>query len=270
LTTLSKTGISSRPPTEKPARICFVTAGGHHPAIIANALGEAFGTLDIVVEAPERKRELLRRRTRINGIISTVGQFVTMTMIVVMKRVRAAEIEALVGSLGVRTSFDQPHRQHRVETVNDRNFPMLVESLSPDIVFLCGCRMISRTTLGKIAVPVVNYHAGITPSYRGMNGGYWALAQGDPDNFGTTVHLVDAGVDTGAIIGQVRLAPSSNDAIWSYAYGQAAGSRALCVTSVRKVLAGNLRTSEVLGPSRQWFHPTIWNYLATAWWKGVW
>ena len=30
-----------------------------------------------------------------------------------------------------------------------------------------------------------------------MNGGYWALATGDVGNFGTTVHLVDAGVDTG-------------------------------------------------------------------------
>ena len=57
--------------------------------------------------------------------------------------------------------------------------------------------------------PVLNYHAGITPKYRGMNGGYWALATGDAGNFGATVHLVDAGVDTGGVLHQVRGRPGT-------------------------------------------------------------
>ena len=56
--------------------------------------------------------------------------------------------------------------------------------------------------LGSLGCPVVNVHAGITPRYRGVHGGYWALAERHPEWVGTTVHLVDPGIDTGAILAQ--------------------------------------------------------------------
>ena len=48
-----------------------------------------------------------------------------------------------------------------------------------------------------MACPVINMHAGITLRYRGVHGGYWALAEQHPEWVGTTVHLVDPGIDTG-------------------------------------------------------------------------
>ncbi len=45
-------------------------------------------------------------------------------------------------------------------------------------------------------------HAGITLRYRGVHGGYWALAEQHPEWVGTTVHLVDPGIDTGGILAQ--------------------------------------------------------------------
>ncbi|CCV14505.1 hypothetical protein MESS4_680058 [Mesorhizobium sp. STM 4661] len=54
------------------------------------------------------------------------------------------------------------------------------------VVLLAGCRLLSRQTLARMPCPVLNYHAGIAPRYRGMNGGYWALASGDAENFGTS------------------------------------------------------------------------------------
>ena len=72
------------------------------------------------------------------------------------------------------------------------------------MILLAGCRLLSRATLAALPCPVLNYHAGISPQYRGMNGGYFALATGDATNFGATVHLVDAGVDTGDVLYQVR------------------------------------------------------------------
>ena len=57
--------------------------------------------------------------------------------------------------------------------------------------------MLRRPLLEACGCPVVNYHSGINPAYRGINGGYFALANGEPEHFGVTLHLVDLGVDTG-------------------------------------------------------------------------
>ena len=112
--------------------------------------------------------------------------------------------------------------------------------------------------------PVLNYHAGITPKYRGMNGGYWALATGDAENFGTTVHLVDAGVDTGGVLHQARGKPQPGDTISSYALRQAAFSRDICIQAIERCAGRHARHRRSGLPSRQWYHPTIWSYLWTG------
>lgn len=145
-----------------------------------------------------------------------------------------------------------------------------IEDIKPDVILLAGCRMLSRQTLAAIRCPVLNYHAGIAPKYRGMNGGYWALAQGDPENFGATVHLVDAGVDTGAVLHQVRGAPLPGDTLMSYPLRQAALSRGICIAAIEGVLAGKVTPIDPNLPSRQWYHPPIWSYLWTGLTKGVW
>ena len=131
--------------------------------------------------------------------------------------------------------------------------------------------MLSQQTLGGIACPVLNYHAGITPKYRGMNGGYWALATGDAENFGATVHLVDAGVDTGDVLYQargtartgrqsrhLRAAPGGHVARHLHPRG-------------RDALAGRLTPDhDRTCRRRQWYHPTLWFYLWTGMTKGVW
>jgi hypothetical protein len=118
--------------------------------------------------------------------------------------------------------------------------------------------------------PALNNHAGITPKYRGMNGGYWALATGDAENFGTTVHLVDAGVDTGAVLHQVRGKPGRGDNIALYALRLAAMSREICVKGVEDTLEGRFTPVTPDLPSKQWYHPTIWFYLWTGLTRGVW
>lgn len=138
------------------------------------------------------------------------------------------------------------------------------------MVLLAGCRILSRQTLAQMPCPVLNYHAGIAPKYRGMNGGYSALASGDLQNFGTTVHLVDAGVDTGGVLKQARGKPEPGDTISSYALRQAAFSRDICVEAVRGALDGKLVTIDPGLPSKQWYHPTIWFHLWTGVRRGVW
>ena len=70
--------------------------------------------------------------------------------------------------------------------------------------------------LASAGCPVLNMHAGITPRYRGVHGGYWALAEHHPEWVGTTVHLVDPGIDTGGILAQTTFEVSGEDTIATY------------------------------------------------------
>lgn len=47
-------------------------------------------------------------------------------------------------------------------------------------------------------------HLGLTPYYRGAASNFWALADNYPECVGATFMFIDAGIDTGEIIHQIR------------------------------------------------------------------
>lgn len=257
----------------KPRRagpIAVATAGGPHPWIIVNALTDAFGDVVVIHEQGESRPMLVRRRAKRFGWWSALGQAGTMAWSVVGKRLARRRIDALIAVNGLNASPRPGQTVVEVPSVNAPQFVAAIARLKPAVLFLVGCRMLKAETLATIPCPVLNYHAGITPKYRGMNGGYYAMAEGDTENFGGTVHLVDAGVDTGGVLYQARGTPAPDDDLLTYAYRQAAISRDICVQAVRDALEGSLQVVEPSLPSKQWFHPTIWRYVWTGIAKGVW
>jgi folate-dependent phosphoribosylglycinamide formyltransferase PurN len=247
-----------------------VTEGGPHVWGLVNALAARFGPPTVILERPESKRAILRRRARRQGWLSALGQLGTMVVIRTSKVLYARRL----AEVAAHTGFDpRPPAESAIVRIASADSPDLAETLNrcgAEAVLLAGCRLVRRETLTKIPCPVLNYHAGITPKYRGMNGGYWALATGDAANFGTTVHLVDAGVDTGPVIRQLRGAPMKGDTIATYALTQAAFSRDICIEAVQDALAGRLAPIDPGLSSAQWVHPTIWRYLWVGLTRGVW
>ncbi|WP_274628499.1 formyl transferase [Arvimicrobium flavum] len=251
-------------------KIVVVTAGGPHPWIIANALIERFGPIDVILEEGEPRRAMIRRRVRRFGYINAAGQTAMMIWTVIAKRLLKRRIARIVDDNGLKPGPQPGQSVIGVSSVNAPGFQDAVARLKPDLLFLVGCRMMKAGMLADMPCPVVNYHAGINPKYRGMNGGYWALAGGDAENFGGTVHLVDAGVDTGGTLRQVRGKPAPNDNFMTYAFRQAAMSREICIAAAEDALAGRLAPVASDLPSKQWYHPTIWNYFWTGITRGVW
>ncbi len=251
-------------------KIVLVTAGGPHPWIIANALIERFGPVDVILEDGEPRGALIRRRIRRFGYVNAAGQTAMMAWTVFGKKLLRRRIARIIAENGLRPEPAAGQSIVRVPSVNAPEFRRAVEKLMPDLLFLVGCRIMKAETLAAMPCPVINYHAGINPKYRGMNGGYWALANGDPANFGGTVHLVDAGVDTGGTLRQARGTPQRDDNFMTYAFRQAAMSRDICVEAVEDALAGRLAAAPPDLPSHLWYHPTIWGYLWTGLTKGVW
>ncbi|MDW6026049.1 formyl transferase [Mesorhizobium sp. BAC0120] len=252
------------------AGICVVTAGGPYPWIIINALGKEFGPIDVILEEPEPRGMFLKRRARKIGWFATAGQFGTMVLVRLGKKRFATRIARIVQENGLEEEPGPEHRVTEIGSINSDDFLKAVERLGPKVILLVGCRIAKPAILASLKMPVLNYHAGITPQYRGMNCGYWALAAGDKGNFGGTVHLVDKGVDTGAILYQARGLPAPDDNLMTYTHRIAAISRDICISGVRDALEGKLRPVAASGPSRQYYHPTVWQYLWTGLTRGVW
>jgi len=125
-----------------------------------------------------------------------------------------------------------------------------------------GTRIIRTPVLNSTSSPFINTHVGITPDYRGVHGGYWALWNNEPEKFGVTLHLVDEGVDTGTILAQEFTRPTPEDNLASYALLQQLAAFEKLKKLLDLIQRGD-RFSPCLPQERigtQWTHPTLLQY----------
>ncbi|MCI4011449.1 phosphoribosylglycinamide formyltransferase [Brevibacterium sp. ZH18] len=86
-----------------------------------------------------------------------------------------------------------------------------VAEFSPDWVISAGfMRILGPTFIASFADRIINTHPALLPSFPGAHGVRDALAHGVRIT-GGTIHLVDAGVDTGPIITQFPVSVSDDD-----------------------------------------------------------
>ena len=84
-----------------------------------------------------------------------------------------------------------------------------VEAFKPDLVVLAGfMRVLGPAFVERFVT--INVHPALLPSFPGAHGARDALAYGVKIT-GCTVHLVDAGVDTGPIIAQAAVPVEADD-----------------------------------------------------------
>src|SRR5215469_7451669 len=83
------------------------------------------------------------------------------------------------------------------------NQPSAVESLrslNPDLGIVIGTRILKPAIFSVPRLGCINLHKGAVPDYRGMPPGFWEIYDG-AETAGVTVRFVDAGLDTGDIVG---------------------------------------------------------------------
>jgi methionyl-tRNA formyltransferase len=152
----------------------------------------------------------------------------------------------------------------RTVDVPDINAPATVELLR---TVSSSCGVLSGTSVVRSPIlerfPTwLNIHCGITPRYRGVHGAFWAVYEGRPDLAGVTVHQVDAGIDTGAIVAQELIEVGSADTYRTLPVKQYLAGAPLMVAAVRAALDGSLRTyrrPEL--ESRLWSSPGVLEYM---------
>ncbi len=250
--------------TEKKFKLVLLARNCDSSCMVYNYLKQFTDFEAVIIEKTISKRKQFMKRVRMLGFFRAAGQVVFMGLINPVlhffSRKRLKEIRE-------KYSLDlTPLPEENcffVKSLNSDDARNLLKTIQPDLLIVNGTRIISKKTLESVPAPFINFHVGITPLFRGVQGGYWAIATGRPDMFGVTLHYVDPGVDTGGIIEQIFTVPEKKDNFYTYPYLEYGIALPALRGIVEQFAAG--KKPEVKAPvteeSALWFHPTIFQWI---------
>jgi phosphoribosylglycinamide formyltransferase-1 len=110
----------------------------------------------------------------------------------------------------------------------------LIAALRPDLVVSAGfMRILPEAITGRFKI--INSHPALLPLFPGAHAVRDALAAGAKET-GTTIHWVDAGIDTGEIIAQERIEVLASDDESSLHERIKIIERGLIVATIRRLL----------------------------------
>lgn len=242
-------------------RVVMLAGQGLSTTLMYNGLRATCDVVAVVLEDKPSSSGMLRHRMKKLGWMTTMGQVAFIAYSRWLGKASKQRTAQLFHRYGLDDSTIPPEAITHVASANRREVIRLLTSLSPDAVVVNGTRILSGKLLRSVASPFINTHMGITPTYRGVHGGYWALAMDDRANCGVTVHMVDEGVDTGDVLYQSRIDVEDADNFSTYPIHQIAAAIPLMQSAVQDAAERRLAPVTTSGSSRQWYHPTLPFYL---------
>lgn len=88
--------------------------------------------------------------------------------------------------------------------INDATVVAQIEASDADLLVCYGTSLIKSSLLTSFYGRFLNVHLGLSPYYRGSGTNVWPLINGEPEMVGATFMHIDAGIDTGQIIHQIK------------------------------------------------------------------
>ncbi len=223
----------------------------------------------VILDTKISARKMIKRRIKKLGFTKVLGQIAFFLFNKILFKLTKDRIKELFVSFELNNSPIPNHLMFSVDSVNSKESIKLLQTLQPEAVVVNGTRIISGEVLSSIKAPFINTHVGITPNYRGVHGGYWALVEGKPEHCGVTVHLVDQGIDTGAVLYQDIIYPGRRDNFNTYPVHQMAKAIPLMRLALRDVLMNQIQPQKYHDASKLWSHPTLFEYLKNRIYEGV-
>ncbi len=242
-------------------KIVFLAADCESSRWVYHAIVDDFIIEAAIIEQPISKIALIKGRLKKIGFLKVTGQVLFSALVVPCLRIIAKQRRAgLVKNYQLNNNHFK-NKVFRVKSVNDEACKQVLLQLQPDIVIVNGTRIITKNILQCTKAIFINMHLGITPWYRGSHGGYWANRNNDLENFGTTIHLVDTGVDTGTVLKQVFITPAKQDNFTTFPILQVA----IGIEALKDVLlnlpGADCTIKKHAEKGKMYYQPTVWEYF---------
>jgi phosphoribosylglycinamide formyltransferase-1 len=130
---------------------------------------------------------------------------------------------------------------HPDRTAWDRSLAARIAAFDPDLVVSAGfMKIVGPAVLDAVGGRLVNTHPALLPAFPGAHAVRDALAAGVPVT-GATVHLIDAGVDTGPVLAQREVPVVPGDDESSLHERIKTVERELLVATVAQLLSAGTR-----------------------------
>ena len=181
--------------------IVVITTPGSQKRDFANELTRRTKSVSLVVVQLPKKRPFL---LRIKGFVRKVSLLHLPWEAMCFFLSRTKKNRALLQSVKSFTPFRRDQKEYVAQTifvddVNSDEVAEKIEAIRPKVIAIWG-GMIVKDRVLRHADIAVNLHAGICPYYRGSNGNFHALLQGEKEKVGFTVHTAVPEVDAGDIL----------------------------------------------------------------------
>lgn len=245
-------------------KILVIGRNSDSSKILVNGLLQNSFEVNFIEEKRKDKLNLLKRRAAKFGYFKVALQMVFQVFQRLLKITSESRVREITGELS-----EGLNPIHQFENVNSQQAIDAICNTEADLVVLSGTRILSSEFLQLVAKPIINIHAGITPKYRGVHGGYWALVNGDDDLFGSTVHRVDEGIDTGGVIKYSYCRPTVKDNFLTYPLLQQKSATLDLIDILLNDKLGDIEERHLNCESLLWTHPTIIQYIWFRVKKGI-
>lgn len=132
---------------------------------------------------------------------------------------------------------------YEVGAVNDKASEDAFREIQPDVIVQAGAGILKENVFSLARVATINVHHGLAPEIRGVHSTFWCMMYGVRQLIGVTCHLVDAGLDTGAIISKKAL-PHTDGSFIEVSCRNYLMGRDVLVDGVDILDKGNLQTEK--------------------------
>jgi methionyl-tRNA formyltransferase len=256
------------------SEIVIMTTHGEAANAYINGLAAHFPNLVVIRETLVSGAEIAKIRAKNHGKFYVLHERLAAVPRKILSKLLSGHFNAVKSGLPFSCAAPNNIQFYDVETINSPQAHALLKTLNPKVVAVYSTRIVKKSTLQASNATFLNFHAGLTPFYRGQYTLYWALARGEPQKAGGTVHVVDTGIDTGAVVAQEIIALNKKDISPIHAFVALPQGVKMMAEAIKNTLSGKLKpiahSHETLHTSPFYRPPTLLQYLYNGLTKNVW
>jgi len=252
-------------------KIVLLTGGSESSLFIYNSINKKHPIDYIIIENSPPISKLIKTRIKKIGLVKVLNQIGFKVLVVyLLKALSFLRVKEIKKQYALNNQKFPLTKVIKIKSVNSPECLNYLKEINPDLIIVNGTRIISKEILCNISCLIINTHVGITPEYRGVHGAYWALINNDKERCGVTVHKVEEGIDTGALIKQSKINITNRDNFFTYPYLQIGVGIELIGHAIISLKNGNqLFFKKENSKSNIYCHPTLTGYLYNYFKNGV-